>query len=663
MEKNRSKHFDYFSKNNTNNNPNKTTWKRVWFWIKTILYVLIFGITFTGCIQTWVVKTSTYSGAGTEFYLNKNEIAPSIRTITNGDIPKNDKFLKENEFYEVKHLTEANYLLSKYSDPTTLEEIQKQTAEDNGEYGKYNSFSSGIQFIDKNQQNDTQHAIIYNEETKRYLFKAISSQNYKSIYPKLTTIKFLNPEYNLNNFFTLNQNDKTYTLITNSDTPYTKETFKWDKDKNSFSTTEKFVYSKASLFEVENNFNNKANLTFNRDVLELLYNKTFDENNNTYYANAIKDFDIEGSTITEKYQNILNKIIDHKENLTLTEEQFNAIFMYNETILKYLRDLNFLTVEVKDKVHVLDLNNNLAFDNNNNPVYLDKVNPSNYKAGNYLNDINSLAYQNTIEQKPITSWVESWNLGPFFSLFVYPISYITSSIRNPLPNAFGWTTIFAIIIAVVVTRLIALAFTWKATVTQSRQEELKHKKAKIDAKYAEFKHDKQMKARQQQEIQTLYKKHGINPFDIILSTFISLPIFLAMWRVIQSVPSLKSTTWLGFEFSATSWRNLIYEGQFQYIALLIVTLSTQLISQILPRILNRRKNKQRLSIEEEKALKKSNKTQNIMLIVFTIISVLFTAGVQIYWIFSSLWMIIQTLIIHYVRKSEFYRKKYLNKAL
>ncbi|KKB26703.1 putative preprotein translocase component [Mycoplasmopsis meleagridis] len=684
MEKNRSKNFDYFNSNNAQNNQKKTTWKKVWFWIRAVLYTFIFGLTLTGCVQSIVVKSSTYTGAGTEFYLDKKDIAPSVATFEPATKPNNDKYLLDNEYYEIKHNPETNYLLSKYNDLSTLNAIQDQTFKNGGEYGKYDSYSSGIQIKNKDNTYASNHPIFMGENENRYLFKAASTTSYNSVFKTLSTIKFLNPAFNLRDFFTLNADNKTYTLKTNDIKPFIKEGYKYNTNEKQFSNnpSDKYNVVTASLLEVENNFDgNKPNLKFNRDVLELLYRQTFLTDNNYYKRiidglNGIQVPNNNGSSeyinieniqgTSQKYQALLQAIVEHKNSISLTDEQFNAISKFNETILNYLKNVNFLTVENNYRIQALDTNNQPAYKTSEKKpgeeIYYEYANPLTYKAGNYSNDLDQMAYQNTIPQKPITSWAESWTLGPFFSLFAYPIALITAGIRNPLPDAHGWTTILALIIAVIITRLIALAFTWKATITQSRQEDLKQKKAKIDAKYADFKGNKQMKARQQQEIQQLYKKHGINPMDILVSTLIALPIFIAMWRVIQSVPSLKSTRWLGMDFSATSWRKLIYDGEWQYLGLLIIALATQLMSQILPRLLNRKKLKQRLSIEEEKALKKSNKTQNIMLVVFAILTVVFTAGVQIYWIFTSIWSIIQTLIIHYVKKSDFYRRRYLSKV-
>ncbi|WP_051617795.1 membrane protein insertase YidC [Mycoplasmopsis iners] len=671
---NRSKNFDYFTKKGNEENQRKNVLKRIWFWIKVVLYTFIFGVTMTGCIQSMVVKTSSYSGAGTEFYLNKNDIAPSVSTFIAGSKPKDDTYLKDGQFYELKLDKERNFLLSSRDNSETLKAIQTQTTENGGEYGKYASYSSSIQYVLKNGAYSTQSPIL--SQNGKYLFKAASTKSYSSIYgDQLSSIQFLNPSFSIANFFTPvkdgNGNITGYKLITDNDDLYSIKGEYWNNSTKK-STQEKYVIAEARTVQVKNTFSaDQANLAYNRDVLEFLYRETFlNPSENSYYDEAFKNNEfINGANFIEKYQNIMRGITTSATrrslDWTFTPSELHALIKYEQVLNSYLKNVDYLGVENSNNIPLKAKNADGeivdAVDQNGKTIYTNVINDD-YQAGQRSSDLSKMAYQSDIPQKAIYSWKGAWELGPFFALLAYPMAIVTAGIRNPLPDAAGWTTILAIIVAVLITRLIALAFTWKATISQSRQEELKQKKAKIDAKYAEFKNNKQMKARQQQEIQQLYKKHGINPLDTLMSTLIALPIFIAMWRVIQSVPSLKSTHWLGMDFSATSWRNLIYEGQWQYLGLLIAAIATQILSQLLPRLLNRRRLKQRITIEEAKAIKKSNKTQNIMLIVFLIFTVMFTAGIQIYWIFTSIWTIFQTLLIHWIKKTAWYRRKFLSKV-
>ncbi len=216
-----------------------------------------------------------------------------------------------------------------------------------------------------------------------------------------------------------------------------------------------------------------------------------------------------------------------------------------------------------------------------------------------LNDAVKIPYAGDEPQRVIYNWADAWKLGPFYGLLVFPTSLIIRLIyQQGLSHLGGWGTIIVILVLTIILRSVMLAITFKQTVNQSKQEELKSKKAKIDAKYAEFKNNKQMKVLDNnKKLLSLYKKHGINPFDAFVTMLISLPIFIMMWRVIQSLPEFKSTVWLGISFAETSWRRLFFSGEWQYLGVLLVVAIVQGVAQFLPQILNRKKFKERTSLE------------------------------------------------------------------
>jgi YidC/Oxa1 family membrane protein insertase len=56
-------------------------------------------------------------------------------------------------------------------------------------------------------------------------------------------------------------------------------------------------------------------------------------------------------------------------------------------------------------------------------------------------------------------------------------------------------------------------------------------------------------------------------------------------------------------------------------------------------------------------MKKANRTQNIIMVIFIFMAIIFEAGVQIYWIVGGIWTMLQTLLIHHVQKTKFFREK------
>ncbi|MGL5732891.1 MAG: membrane protein insertase YidC, partial [Metamycoplasmataceae bacterium] len=268
-----------------------------------------------------------------------------------------------------------------------------------------------------------------------------------------------------------------------------------------------------------------------------------------------------------------------------------------------------------------------------------------------------IAGGSVITQKPIVSWSDAWGLGPFYGFIVFPISFLVNSLVVSLPAQLdGGVALLSIIISVILARMLTLLLTYKSVFAQTKQQELAPKKAKIDAKYAAYKGNKQMEQKKRQETAELYKKNNINMLTPILSTLVSMPIFLAMWRIIQGIPFIKSTSLWGINFSQTSWRELL-EGEWQYLILIVLAVIVQAGSQFLPRYLNKKRMNERSNVAEKEAMKKANKTQNIIMGIFVFMAVIFEAGVQIYWIVGGIWTMLQTLSIHHFQKSKIFREK------
>ena len=275
---------------------------------------------------------------------------------------------------------------------------------------------------------------------------------------------------------------------------------------------------------------------------------------------------------------------------------------------------------------------------------------------NKKGQIPPLSFETIKEQRAVYSWKGAWALGPFYGLFVYPLAFLTGKLISSLPSMSGWEAIIAIMIVVILVRTLAYAISFKSTLQTVKQQEVQAKVAIINAKYEPYKGNKQMDRRKQQEVSELYKKEGVSALGAFSQIFITMPIFLSMWRVIAATPSLKSTIWLGINFASTSWRELI-KGGWQYLPLMLVTALVQGVQIISPRLFSKRREKNRVNIYQKQAMKKSNKTQNIMTIAFIVIALVLSAGVQVYWFFTGLYTIGQNTVNHYIIKHQSKNRK------
>ncbi len=335
------------------------------------------------------------------------------------------------------------------------------------------------------------------------------------------------------------------------------------------------------------------------------------------------------------------------ENNTFSLQQKNAILTYQNLITSLMEKIGF---GIRKQVFSDENSNYYDKDaNNTTPFEVEFLPDKNNKKDIIVGTSSTI-------QKPITSWADSWRLGPFYGLLVYPFSYITNGIINPMDNSNGWAGVLTMIVVILLTRIIVTLFTYKSLFATHKQQQLNPKKAKIDAKYEPFKGNREMEQRKRQEVAKLYKANNVSMWAPIKAMCISVPIFLVVWRVVQGIPDIKATVCLGVQFSLTSWREL-FAGSWQYLPLLLIAPLTQAASHLLPKYLNKKRMSERANRAEIAALKKSNKTQNIVMIVFIVISLIFEAGVQIYWIISGLWQIMQLLVVHHIVKSNWYKTK------
>lgn len=628
----RSQHLDYFANNGNKpqENKKKFNWRMFWKVVKTIIYTMLFGVTMTGCVQTFIYKTSSNSGSGQEFYLTKNEITPTVNTFN---------YSEKNQRYEL----EKNH--SKYiNDKSIIKEIEKISINEKGEniYGQ--GHTSAIHF--ENTKDNKIASDIYSKNG-HFLYKNSLMDKYIMVNDptKLNTI-----------------------IITQAKYKETKETDKNGKTKfvykivrggnaNGIALSEDLNSIKEIHFaKIDNTTTNiHSNALFARDVLETLYNNTF---TNKWYTDKLKKINPNFKTIND----FLNSLATHSfekdpkdptkniDNVgiytpvkrSLTEDEKELFTKYNNAIRSYLEISRFTINQTMNVVMFgkSGLERNVGFQEPHKTLVLG--------GGS--------------SQQVLLNWGDAWKLGPFYGIFVWPLAFIMMHLVGALPNMAGWESLIVIIIAIITTRLITLAFTYKSLFSQQKQQDLNAKKAKIDAKYANYKGNKMMENRKRIEISQLYKKNGISIVDPFINIIISTPIFIAMWKIIQAIPALKSTTWLGINYSATS-TSALFGGAWIYLPLLIVTITIQIISQLLPRILARKKFKERTNVIEKNTMKKQNRTQNIIMIVFVVFTVMLTAGVQVYWIVGGLWTIGQTYAVHKIVNSKWYKDRQERKRL
>ena len=153
--------------------------------------------------------------------------------------------------------------------------------------------------------------------------------------------------------------------------------------------------------------------------------------------------------------------------------------------------------------------------------------------------------------------------------------------------------------------------------------------AKIEKKY-QNKTDNDSLMMKSQETMMLYKKYNINPVSSCLGAFIQLPLFFAFLEAINRVPAIFEDTLLVFQLGTTPW-TAIQNGDFKYLIIVVILGIVTYFSFKLNAT---------TSQNEQTAM--MNKTMVIMIIVM---SLFMTTALDIYWLTSNIFTVIQNLLV------------------
>lgn len=256
-----------------------------------------------------------------------------------------------------------------------------------------------------------------------------------------------------------------------------------------------------------------------------------------------------------------------------------------------------------------------------------------------------------------------WNIsdyGPFFGLFVYPGAMLVLSIMYPLRDVWGGLdALLGIFVLLFIIRLITFLISIRSTMQSERMSEIQGKLAEINAKYKDVKKDMAMRQKKQLETQELYKKYNIKPFAMFEQMFVTMPIFLIVYRVVTILRPIKVINLFNiWALSASPLSEItsnLSNGGWVFIFFLLIIVPSQIISQKIPQILAKRRNAnaRALSQKGNDSAKKMRISQTVVMVVLVFVVVQSPASVGLYWFLSSLFTIAQSVIIHhYIMKRK-----------
>ena len=187
----------------------------------------------------------------------------------------------------------------------------------------------------------------------------------------------------------------------------------------------------------------------------------------------------------------------------------------------------------------------------------------------------------------------------------------------------------------------------KSTVSTQKMQMLQPELEKIQRKYAGRK-DQASQMRQSAEMQALYKKHDVSMFSSF-TTFLTLPIMLAMWQSVQRIEILYQATFFGLNLGATPMSQ-ITSGNWVYIIIVAIVGITQYLAIEINNIMLKRNPRYKVS-KQQKSMKTMNIVMTAMIVWFALSM---PTAMSLYWITTSLVTIIRTVYIqiYHVEKKK-----------
>lgn len=217
--------------------------------------------------------------------------------------------------------------------------------------------------------------------------------------------------------------------------------------------------------------------------------------------------------------------------------------------------------------------------------------------------------------------------GLWTSIFVKPLAWGVIQIGALVKN-YG----VAIMIAALILRAALFPFSRKSSAMSENMKKAKPDLDRLEKKYAD-KTNKEATMMKSQEMMAIYKKYNISPMSGCLFAFLQLPIFFAFLEAVYRVPVLFEGKFLIFNLGTTPWEGIL-SGNYFYIIIIVLIFATTFFSM------------RNANAAIDSAQAQQMKIMNYAMIgIITFTSFSLPLAIALYWIVSSLFTVIQNVVV------------------
>ena len=160
---------------------------------------------------------------------------------------------------------------------------------------------------------------------------------------------------------------------------------------------------------------------------------------------------------------------------------------------------------------------------------------------------------------------------------------------------------------------------------------------RLEKKYAnKDQNDREVMMAKSQEMMIIYKKYGVNPVSGCLPALLQLPLLMAFLDAINRVPAIFEEQFLGLNMGMTPKMG-IANGNWLYIILTVLVAITTFFSLVKAQNSNPSGN--------QDMVKQTKMMMNVFTIMIIVMSIFMSSALNIYWIVSNLFTLIQNYLI------------------
>lgn len=225
--------------------------------------------------------------------------------------------------------------------------------------------------------------------------------------------------------------------------------------------------------------------------------------------------------------------------------------------------------------------------------------------------------------------------GLWTTIFVKPLAFVIIKIGELLEKTGlgkGLANGFAIMLSCLIIRLILYPFTKKTAMQSEKLKKVQPQLEKLEKKYKDKTNEEDQK-RKAEEMMLIYQKNKINPISSCLLSFIQIPLLFAFLEAINRTPVIFENSFLKLDMGTTISHGITSNLWYYYVIFLIIILGTSYLSF-------------RKTLKDQTAMATQMKgTIYFMLVMILIVSFSLPVALGLYWIVSSLFTVVQNLIV------------------